>query len=220
MLGLEGQPRPARDNKIIAARALRREGHLDPVLRARGPADHLARSARSAARSPSSCATWTGASSTTWSSTCRPGTSDAQLTLAQAVPISGAVLVTTPQEVALLGRRQGARHVPAAERAGPRDRREHDAPSSARTAARRPRSSAAAAASGSRSSTASSSWAGSRSTSPSARAATSACRPWPSASPGRPPGPRGHRRARRRADERPGRHGRRSAGPDDLLRLR
>jgi ATP-binding protein involved in chromosome partitioning len=30
-----------------------------------------------------------------------PGTSDAQLTLAQAVPISGAVLVSTPQEVAL-----------------------------------------------------------------------------------------------------------------------
>src|SRR5829696_9332217 len=30
-----------------------------------------------------------------------PGTSDAQLTLAQAVPVSGAVLVTTPQEVAL-----------------------------------------------------------------------------------------------------------------------
>ena len=31
-----------------------------------------------------------------------PGTSDAQLTLAQSVPISGAVLVTTPQDVALL----------------------------------------------------------------------------------------------------------------------
>ncbi len=30
-----------------------------------------------------------------------PGTSDAQLTLAQAVPISGAVLVTTPQAVSL-----------------------------------------------------------------------------------------------------------------------
>jgi ATP-binding protein involved in chromosome partitioning len=31
-----------------------------------------------------------------------PGTSDAQLTLAQAVPIGGALLVTTPQDVALL----------------------------------------------------------------------------------------------------------------------
>jgi ATP-binding protein involved in chromosome partitioning len=31
-----------------------------------------------------------------------PGTSDAQLTLAQSVPISGALLVTTPQDVALL----------------------------------------------------------------------------------------------------------------------
>jgi ATP-binding protein involved in chromosome partitioning len=31
-----------------------------------------------------------------------PGTSDAQLTLAQSVPISGTVLVTTPQEVSLL----------------------------------------------------------------------------------------------------------------------
>ena len=31
-----------------------------------------------------------------------PGTSDAQLTLAQAVPITGAVLVTTPQDVSLL----------------------------------------------------------------------------------------------------------------------
>jgi ATP-binding protein involved in chromosome partitioning len=31
-----------------------------------------------------------------------PGTSDAQLTLAQAVPISGAVLVTTPQQVSLV----------------------------------------------------------------------------------------------------------------------
>jgi ATP-binding protein involved in chromosome partitioning len=31
-----------------------------------------------------------------------PGTSDAQLTLAQAIPISGALLVTTPQEVSLL----------------------------------------------------------------------------------------------------------------------
>jgi len=37
-----------------------------------------------------------------------PGTGDAQLTLAQNVPIDGAVIVTTPQDVALLDARKGA----------------------------------------------------------------------------------------------------------------
>ena len=36
-----------------------------------------------------------------------PGTGDAQLTLAQAVPMSGVVIVTTPQTVALLDSRKG-----------------------------------------------------------------------------------------------------------------
>lgn len=36
-----------------------------------------------------------------------PGTGDAQLTLAQAVPMAGAVIVTTPQTVALLDARRG-----------------------------------------------------------------------------------------------------------------
>jgi len=36
-----------------------------------------------------------------------PGTGDAQLTLAQAVPMSGAVIVTTPQTVSLLDARRG-----------------------------------------------------------------------------------------------------------------
>jgi ATP-binding protein involved in chromosome partitioning len=36
-----------------------------------------------------------------------PGTGDAQLTLAQAVPMAGAVIVTTPQTVALLDARKG-----------------------------------------------------------------------------------------------------------------
>ncbi|MBL1173756.1 Mrp/NBP35 family ATP-binding protein [Pantanalinema sp. GBBB05] len=36
-----------------------------------------------------------------------PGTGDAQLTLAQAVPMAGAVIVTTPQTVALLDSRRG-----------------------------------------------------------------------------------------------------------------
>lgn len=38
-----------------------------------------------------------------------PGTGDAQLTLAQAVPMAGAVIVTTPQTVALLDSRKGLR---------------------------------------------------------------------------------------------------------------
>jgi ATP-binding protein involved in chromosome partitioning len=38
-----------------------------------------------------------------------PGTGDAQLTLAQAVPMAGAVIVTTPQTVALMDARRGLR---------------------------------------------------------------------------------------------------------------
>ncbi len=38
-----------------------------------------------------------------------PGTGDAQLTLTQAVPMAGAVIVTTPQNVALLDARKGLR---------------------------------------------------------------------------------------------------------------
>src|SRR5262245_56364286 len=36
-----------------------------------------------------------------------PGTGDIQLTLTQRVPVSGAVIVTTPQEIALLDARKG-----------------------------------------------------------------------------------------------------------------
>ncbi|MBK1734166.1 Fe-S-binding ATPase [Halorhodospira abdelmalekii] len=38
-----------------------------------------------------------------------PGTGDIQLTLAQKIPVSGAVVVTTPQEIALLDARKGLR---------------------------------------------------------------------------------------------------------------
>ncbi|HLS81968.1 MAG TPA: iron-sulfur cluster carrier protein ApbC [Steroidobacter sp.] len=38
-----------------------------------------------------------------------PGTGDTQLTLAQRVPVSGAVIVTTPQDIALLDARKGLR---------------------------------------------------------------------------------------------------------------
>src|SRR3569832_1607084 len=36
-----------------------------------------------------------------------PGTGDIQLTLAQRIPLSGAIIVTTPQDIALLDARKG-----------------------------------------------------------------------------------------------------------------
>ena len=36
-----------------------------------------------------------------------PGTGDAQISLAQSVPISGAIIVTTPQQVSLQDARRG-----------------------------------------------------------------------------------------------------------------
>ena len=46
-----------------------------------------------------------------------PGTGDTQLTISQQIPVSGAVIVTTPQDIALLDARRGAEmfrkvHVP------------------------------------------------------------------------------------------------------------
>ena len=38
-----------------------------------------------------------------------PGTGDAQLTMSQRVPLAGAVIVSTPQDVALLDARRGVR---------------------------------------------------------------------------------------------------------------
>ncbi len=71
MMGLEGAPHGSAERQDPAARALRRQGHLHPVLRAAraSPSSGAARSW--AAPSSSSCATSSGASSTTSSWTCR-----------------------------------------------------------------------------------------------------------------------------------------------------
>ena len=45
--------------------------------------------------------------STCWWSTCRRGTGDTQLTMAQNVPLAGAVIVSTPQDLALIDARRG-----------------------------------------------------------------------------------------------------------------
>ena len=73
-----------------------------------------------------------------------PGTGDAQLTMAQQVPLAGAVIVSTPQDLALIDARRGIAmfrkvEVPVLGIV------ENMAPSSARIAARGPTSSAMAA---------------------------------------------------------------------------
>ena len=75
-----------------------------------------------------------------------PGTGDVQLTLTQQVPLSGGVIVTTPQDVALADVQARRRRCSAGERAGARRDREHELPPLPRAAARAPSSSATAAA--------------------------------------------------------------------------
>jgi ATP-binding protein involved in chromosome partitioning len=53
-----------------------------------------------------------------------PGTGDIQLTLSQQVPVAGAVIVTTPQDIALLDA-EGHRDVPQGGHPGARRDREH-----------------------------------------------------------------------------------------------
>ena len=55
-----------------------------------------------------------------------PGTGDIQLTLAQRVPVAGAVIVTTPQDIALADARKGLKMFEKVGGAGARHRREHE----------------------------------------------------------------------------------------------
>ncbi len=55
-----------------------------------------------------------------------PGTGDAQLTLAQQVPLKGAIIVSTPQDLALIDARRGNRDVRQGQCANARHRREHE----------------------------------------------------------------------------------------------
>ena len=55
-----------------------------------------------------------------------PGTGDVQLTMAQQVPLAGAVIVSTPQDMALDRRAPRRLHVPQGRDPRARDRREHE----------------------------------------------------------------------------------------------
>ena len=139
-----------------------------------------------------------------------PGTGDIQLTIVQTVALSGAVIVTTPQEVALIDARKAVEHVRQDQRARARHRREHELFPVARATASATTSSARAADGARRRGCRCRCWARSPSTSPRARRATRG-RPIAAADPhGRGgPGVRGHRRtaaaARCRFETSPGR---------------
>ena len=55
-----------------------------------------------------------------------PGTGDAQLTMAQRVPLKGAVIVSTPQDLALIDARKAHRDVREDQGSDSRHRREHE----------------------------------------------------------------------------------------------
>jgi ATP-binding protein involved in chromosome partitioning len=55
-----------------------------------------------------------------------PGTGDVALSLSQTVPVAGAIVVTTPQQVSLADTRRAVRDVPEAEHPDARAHREHE----------------------------------------------------------------------------------------------
>ena len=54
-----------------------------------------------------------------------PGTGDAQISISQRLPLTGAVIVSTPQEIALADARKRRGHVRQGQRPHPRVRGEH-----------------------------------------------------------------------------------------------
>ena len=105
-----------------------------------------------------------------------PGTGDAQLTMAQQVPLAGAVIVSTPQDLALIDARRGIAMFRRVERAGARHRREHELLPLPAVRRRAPTSSAMAARATRPSGSACRSSARCRCTWTSARSRTPACR--------------------------------------------
>ena len=88
------------ERKILPLEELRREGHVDRLLRRGGLRRRLARADAPQGAHAVPRGRRRGASSTSCSSTCRPGTGDVSMTLAQLLPQAKFLIVTTPQPVA------------------------------------------------------------------------------------------------------------------------
>ena len=86
---------------------LRPQGHVDGLHGRRGHADHLARADGGLGADPDAARRRPGASLDVLVIDMPPGTGDVQLTMAQQVPLSGAIIVSTPQDLALIDARKG-----------------------------------------------------------------------------------------------------------------
>jgi ATP-binding protein involved in chromosome partitioning len=106
MLGISGKPESQGRQVDRADAGLRRAGDVDRLPDRRRNADGLARPDGDQALEQL-------LNDTRWRDLdylvvdMPPGTGDIQLTLAQQVPVTGAVIVTTPQDIALLDARKG-----------------------------------------------------------------------------------------------------------------
>ena len=108
LFGIADRPEIGEDgHKLDPPRQFGREGDVDRLSRRRGRADHLARTDGDVRAHAVAARGRMGARSTYFSSTCPPGTGDTQLTMAQSVPLAGAVIVSTPQDLALIDARRG-----------------------------------------------------------------------------------------------------------------
>ena len=107
---LLGPQRPAAGRwrqQAAAHGGLRPQGHVDGLPGRRGHAHHLARADGGLGADPDAARRGPGASSTSLVIDMPPGTGDVQLTMAQQVPLSGAIIVSTPQDLALIDARKG-----------------------------------------------------------------------------------------------------------------
>ena len=116
-------PNRARRRRRRRARSSRLDGL---PRRRRGHRAHVARPDPHQGRSSSSSPTCGGASSTTCSSTCRPGTGDIQMGLARMLPQAEMLVVTTPGARRAEGRGPRRRHGPPLVHEGRRRRGEHE----------------------------------------------------------------------------------------------
>ena len=129
MLGVDADPAIGPDKKLIPLEAwglkIMSIGFMvdegAPMIW-RGPMASSARHARCCTTSPGAARP---SRSTCWCVDLPPGTGDIQLTLVQKVRLSGAVIVSTPQEIALIDARRAAAMFAQDRRADPRRGREH-----------------------------------------------------------------------------------------------